>query len=174
MIQGGDPLTKNRDPRDDGQGDPGFRLQDEINDVAHARGIVSMANSGRPNSAGSQFFIVVADRPDLNGGYTVFGRVVAGMAVVDRIVATPRDEFGRHGPPDRPTEDVVIESMRIEPGHGAAAGGDGATSSAPPSVSSGPPILGIDLDSTVERAGQPAPLEHPAPTEPAERRGFAE
>jgi len=167
MIQGGDPNSKNRDPRDDGQGGPPFRLDDEINDVAHARGIVSMANTGRPDTAGSQFFIVVADSPYLNGSYTAFGRVLSGMDVVDRIVATPRDEYGRRGPPDRPMEDVVIESIRIEP----AVGGP---STPPPPVGSGPPVLGIDLDSTLERAGQHAPLDRPAPHEAPERGDFAE
>jgi len=182
MIQGGDPNTKNRDPRDDGHGGPGYRLEDELNDVDHRRGIVAMANTGRPDTAGSQFFIVVADSPHLNGGYTVFGRVVAGMDVVDRIVLTPRDEFGRHGPPDRPLEDVVIESVRIEPAAGAAP--EPPAAAAPPPVGSGPPVLGIDLDSTLERAGHRAPLEPGALLDekgraaagapPAERGEFAE
>jgi cyclophilin family peptidyl-prolyl cis-trans isomerase len=113
MIQGGDPNTRNRDPRDDGRGraDP---LRDEFSAIGHRRGIVSMANSGRANSASCQFFIVVGDQPDLDGRYAVFGNVIAGMDVVDRIVAMPRDVYGRHGPPDRPLANVVVESVRIE------------------------------------------------------------
>jgi len=165
MIQGGDPNSKNRDPRDDGQGGPPYSIDDERNDVDHRRGIVAMANTGRKNTGGSQFFIVVADSPHLNGGYTVFGRVVGGMDVVDRIVLTPRDEFGRHGPPDRPLADVVVESVRIEPAGGAPSDArdapvvPAAPAAASPPVGSGPPVLGIDLESTLERAGHRAPLE---------------
>lgn len=115
MIQGGDPNSKNRDPRDDGKGGPGFTIEDEFSEVSHTRGMVSMANTGKPNSGGCQFFIVVADTPHLDGGYSLFGRVLEGMEVVDRIAAVERDLYGRHGPVDRPLENVVIASIRIEP-----------------------------------------------------------
>jgi peptidyl-prolyl cis-trans isomerase B (cyclophilin B) len=122
MIQGGDPNSKNRDPRDDGRGGPGYTIPDEFNDTPHLRGAVSMANTGHPNSGGSQFFILVDSAPHLDGKHTVFGRVVEGMDVVDRIVAVDRDVYGRYGPPDRPREDVVVESVTIErPGDAAAA-----------------------------------------------------
>jgi cyclophilin family peptidyl-prolyl cis-trans isomerase len=114
VIQGGDPNSKNADPRDDGQGGPGYTIDAEFNDTAHVRGVVSMARGPSPNSAGSQFFILVADSPQLDGQYTAFGRVIDGMEVGDKIVDVPRDEFGRHGPPDRPLENVVIEHARIE------------------------------------------------------------
>jgi peptidyl-prolyl cis-trans isomerase B (cyclophilin B) len=114
MIQGGDPNSKDRDPRNDGFGGPGWRIPDEPSGLHHARGAISMAKAG-PNSAGSQFFIVVADAPQLDDRFTAFGRVVAGMDVVDRIVAVPRDEYERYGPRDRPLEDVVIESLVVEP-----------------------------------------------------------
>lgn len=113
VIQGGDPNSRNRDPRDDGDGGADFQLRAEFNDVDHRRGVVSMARGGRDDSARGQFFVCLADRPELNGAYTAFGRVIAGMDVVDRIAAVPRDEFGRRGKPDRPIEDVVIESVRI-------------------------------------------------------------
>jgi peptidyl-prolyl cis-trans isomerase B (cyclophilin B) len=113
MIQGGDPLSKDRDPRNDGYGDPGWKIPDEPSGIRHRRGVVSMANAG-PNTGGSQFFVMVADAPSLDGKHTAFGRVIAGMDVVDAIVATPRDQYGRHGPPDRPLEDVVVESVTIE------------------------------------------------------------
>jgi peptidyl-prolyl cis-trans isomerase B (cyclophilin B) len=124
MIQGGDPNTKNRDPRDDGMGGPGYTIEDERSSVSHTRGMVSMANTGKPKSGGSQFFIVVADSPHLDGGYSLFGQVVQGIEVVDRIAAVERDLYGRHGPADRPIQDVVIESIRIE-------GGDPTGGSAP-------------------------------------------
>jgi cyclophilin family peptidyl-prolyl cis-trans isomerase len=73
-----------------------------------------MANTGRPGSGGSQFFVLVGDAPHLDGKHSVFGRVVDGLDVVDRIVAVERDQYGRWGPPDRPREDVVIETIRIE------------------------------------------------------------
>jgi len=113
MIQGGDPNSKNRDPRDDGQGGPGFTLPDEFNDVPHRRGTVSMANTGRPDSAGSQFFILVGDKPELDGSYTAFGRVLAGIEVADAIAGVERDQYGRYGPHDRPLRDVVIESIEL-------------------------------------------------------------
>lgn len=114
MIQGGDPNTKDRDPRNDGMGGPGYTIPDEFGGAPHVRGALSMANTGRPESGGSQFFLLVDDAPHLDGKHTVFGRVVEGMEVVDRIVAVERDQYGRWGPPDRPREDVVIESVRIE------------------------------------------------------------
>jgi cyclophilin family peptidyl-prolyl cis-trans isomerase len=113
MIQGGDPNTRNRDPRDDGAGGPVGSVPDEPNGVRHLRGVVSMANRGTPNSGGSQFFILVADAPHLDGQHTAFGRVVAGMDVVDRIAAAERDVYGRHGPVDRPLADVVVEKVTV-------------------------------------------------------------
>ncbi len=114
MIQAGDPNSRNRDPRDDGKGGPGYKIEDEFSEISHTRGMVSMANTGKPKSGGSQFFIVVADSPQLDGKYTLFGRVLEGMEVADRIAAVERDTYGRHGPRDRPLENVVITSIRIE------------------------------------------------------------
>jgi peptidyl-prolyl cis-trans isomerase B (cyclophilin B) len=93
MIQGGDPNTKDKDNTASyGTGGPGYTLKAEFNDRQHTRGILSMARSQSPDSAGSQFFIMVADAPHLNGKYTVFGQVVKGMDVVDKIVAQPRNQ----------------------------------------------------------------------------------
>ena len=117
-IQGGDPNSRDRDPRNDGMGGPGYNIEDEFSDVSHLRGVVSMANKGRPSSAGSQFFIVVGDSLSLDGKYTVFGHVTDGMDVVDRIAKVERDKYGRRGPRDRPLENVVIESVRIDRGAG--------------------------------------------------------
>mgnify|MGYP002624883031 CR=1 FL=1 len=120
MIQGGDPNTKDRDPRNDGRGGPGYTIPAEFNDTKHVRGVVAMARKGSPDSGGSQFFIVVDDAPHLDGKYTAFGRVISGIEVADQIVALPRDKFGRHGPRDRPLEDVPV-TIRLEPAEGAAA-----------------------------------------------------
>ena len=114
MIQGGDPNTKDRDPRNDGVGGPGYRLAAEFHDTRHTRGTVSMARKGAPDTAGSQFFIVVEDSPHLDGKYTAFGRVISGIEVADRIVTVPRDEYGRHGPENRPLDDVRM-TIRLEP-----------------------------------------------------------
>jgi cyclophilin family peptidyl-prolyl cis-trans isomerase len=115
MIQGGDPNSRDRDPRNDGTGGPGYSIEGELSNTAHVPGVVSMAHSGQPDSAGSQFFIVVGNASHLDGEYSAFGLVVEGMEVVRQIAQTPRDLYGRHGPVDRPLEDVVIDSVRIEP-----------------------------------------------------------
>jgi peptidyl-prolyl cis-trans isomerase B (cyclophilin B) len=107
MIQGGDPNTKDDDPRNDGMGGPGRAIDDEFNATPHARGVVSMAHKGFPKSAGSQFFIVIADAPHLDGKYTAFGRVTSGMDVADRIAAVERDRR------DRPLQNVTMR-VRIE------------------------------------------------------------
>ncbi len=91
MIQGGDPNTKGPDTSTYGMGGPGYTLKAEFNKRPHVRGTLSMARSGHPDSAGSQFFICVADAPFLNGNYTVFGEVVSGMDVADKIANLPRD-----------------------------------------------------------------------------------
>ena len=91
MIQGGDPNTKNSDKSMWGQGGPGYNLKAEFNSRSHLRGIVSMARAGDPDSAGSQFFIVTSDSTFLDRQYTVFGEVVDGMEVADKIVNLPRD-----------------------------------------------------------------------------------
>ena len=115
MIQRGDPNTRDRDPRNAGKGGPGYTIPDEFNDVSLVRGVVAMARRKAPNSAGSQFFIVRTDASRLDGKYTAFGRVVAGLDVVDAIAAVERDKYGRWGPRDRPLENVVVRTVRIEP-----------------------------------------------------------
>jgi peptidyl-prolyl cis-trans isomerase B (cyclophilin B) len=116
MLQGGDPTSRNPDPRLVGGGGPGYKIQDEFSDFPHTRGVVSMANKGRGNSGGSQFFIVHQDSPRLDGHFSVFGRVVEGIDVVDAITEVEIDTYGRYGPTDRPHPvSVVIDSVRIEP-----------------------------------------------------------
>jgi cyclophilin family peptidyl-prolyl cis-trans isomerase len=100
MVQGGDPTGT-------GSGGPGYEFEDEINEHRVERGALAMANAG-PHTNGSQFFIVTADAcPWLDGKHTVFGRVTAGMDVVDRISQLPRDAQ------DRPRDDVVIERVDL-------------------------------------------------------------
>ena len=109
VIQGGDPNSKNPDRSKHGMGGPGYSVKAEFSNKPHKRGTLSMARSAHPDSAGSQFFICVADAPFLDGKYTVFGEVVKGIEVVDKIVSLPRD--GNDNPNDRieMTVDIVNE-----------------------------------------------------------------
>ena len=108
MIQGGDPNSKSPDKSNHGMGGPGYTIKAEFNDVPHERGIVSMARSKHPDSAGSQFFIVVKDSHFLDGNYTVFGKVIKGMDVVDQIVNAPKDAR------DNPKARIEMEKVKIE------------------------------------------------------------
>ena len=107
MIQGGCP-------KGNGTGGPGWTIKGEFaangvkNDLRHTRGVISMARTAVPDSAGSQFFIMHADAPHLDGQYAAFGKVVEGMDVVDRIAATPT------GWADKPVTPVIMESVVIE------------------------------------------------------------
>ena len=108
MIQGGDPMGQ-------GIGGPGYSIRGEFarngfdNPLKHTRGVLSMARSMMPNSAGSQFFIMVDDAPHLDGQYAAFGKVTEGMETADAIVAAPRDRRN-----DKPYEDQKMKSVRVE------------------------------------------------------------
>ena len=91
MIQGGDPNTKTDNKSSWGTGGPGYNIKAEFSSRSHLRGIVSMARSQDPNSAGSQFFIVTSDSTFLDRQYTVFGEVTEGMDIADKIVNLERD-----------------------------------------------------------------------------------
>jgi peptidyl-prolyl cis-trans isomerase B (cyclophilin B) len=92
VIQGGDPLTKSAANKGRwGTGGPGWNVKAEFNKTKHSRGVLSMARAMDPNSAGSQFFIVLKDSNFLDGQYTVFGRVKSGMDIVDKIAALKTD-----------------------------------------------------------------------------------
>ncbi len=111
MIQGGDPNTK--DPKGSrsahGTGGPGYTIKAEFNDTPHRRGILSMARANDPHSAGSQFFICVADAGFLDRNYSAFGRVTRGMEVADKIVNAPRDAR------DNPHERIDMKVRVVEP-----------------------------------------------------------
>jgi cyclophilin family peptidyl-prolyl cis-trans isomerase len=102
MIQGGDPNSRDHDKSRHGMGGPGHTVKAEFNEKPHERGTLSMARSAHPDSAGSQFFICVADAAFLDRQYSVFGEVVSGIEVVDAIVNQPRD------PRDNPNERVEM------------------------------------------------------------------
>ncbi len=107
MIQGGDPTGT-------GMGGPGYRIKGEfrqngcINPLKHTRGVISMARSMSPNSAGSQFFIMHADAPHLDGGYAAFGRVTEGMEAVDKIASCDTDRS------DRPLKEKRMKKVTVE------------------------------------------------------------
>ncbi|MCL4476178.1 MAG: peptidylprolyl isomerase [Nitrospirae bacterium] len=108
MIQGGDPNSKNPDKSKHGTGGPGYTVKAEFSSKPHKRGILSMARAANPDSAGSQFFICVADAPFLDRQYTVFGEVVSGMDVADKIVIQPRDRM------DNPNERIEMKVRVVE------------------------------------------------------------
>ena len=107
MIQGGCPEGT-------GTGGPGYSIKGEFtsngfkNDLKHSKGVLSMARAMHPDSAGSQFFIMVADAPHLDGQYASFGKVIEGMDEADKIVKSKRDVY------DRPYEDQVIKTMTVD------------------------------------------------------------
>jgi len=110
VIQGGDPNTKNSTNMAAwGTGDPGYKIEAEFSNIPHNRGIVSMARSSDPDSAGSQFFIVLNDSRFLDNQYTVFGRVVNGMDVVDKIAALPTIQNDQPQDPNK----AKINSIKI-------------------------------------------------------------
>ena len=115
MIQGGDPNSK--DPAKEssyGQGDPGYKIKAEFNNHSHDRGVISMARSADPDSAGSQFFICLAPVRRLDGQYTTFGKLIKGDDVLEKIGNTPVTNNGM-GEMSKPTKRVVVESVKIVP-----------------------------------------------------------
>lgn len=107
MIQGGDPSGN-------GTGGPGYSIKGEFaangfdNSLKHTRGVISMARAGNPNSAGSQFFIMVADAPSLDGQYAAFGKVIEGMDAADKIVNTPRNQM------DKPLQEQKMKTVTVD------------------------------------------------------------
>ncbi len=116
MIQGGDPLTKDAKREHEwGTGGPGHNVKAEFNDRSHQRGVLSMARSSDPDSAGSQFFICLADASFLDGKYTAFGKLVKGDDVLGKIGATPV-AAGNSGEKSKPLTRVGVESVTIVEG----------------------------------------------------------
>ena len=115
MIQGGDPLTK--DPAKEsryGTGDPGYKIKAEFNDRSHERGVLSMARSSDPDSAGSQFFICLANVSRLDHQYTTFGKIIKGDDVLGKIGDT-EVTTSDSGERSKPTKRVTVESIKIVP-----------------------------------------------------------
>ena len=115
MIQGGDPLTK--DPAKEsryGTGDPGYKIKAEFNDRSHERGVLSMARSSNPDSAGSQFFICLANVSRLDHQYTTFGKIIKGDDVLGKIGDT-EVTTSDSGERSKPTKRVTVDSIKIVP-----------------------------------------------------------
>jgi len=115
MIQGGDPNSKDLGKESSyGEGGPGYKIKAEFNDRSHEHGVISMARSSDPDSAGSQFFICLASVPRLDHQYTIFGRLIKGDDVLGKIGGTPvtRSSTGENS---KPTKRVVIETIKIVP-----------------------------------------------------------
>jgi len=115
MIQGGDPLSKDTSKEDMwGTGGPGYSIKAEFNDHKHVRGVLSMARSSDPDSAGSQFFIMLGDAPFLDHQYTAFGQLIKGDDVLKKISETPVTASAS-GEASKPTKRVEIKSIKIVP-----------------------------------------------------------
>ncbi|MGH7939983.1 MAG: peptidylprolyl isomerase [Limisphaerales bacterium] len=115
MIQGGDPLTKDPGKEDSwGTGGPGYTIKAEFNAQPHQSGIISMARSSDPNSAGSQFFICDGDASFLDRQYTAFGRLIKGQDVLRKIADTPVGSAGS-GERSKPTQRVGVNTIKIVP-----------------------------------------------------------
>src|SRR5438309_7374181 len=115
MIQGGDPLTKDAGREDEwGTGGPGYKIKAEFNERPHQRGVLSMARSQEPDSAGSQFFICLGDAAFLDRKYTAFGKLVKGDDVLGNIGDTPT-KAGNSGEKSKPLARVGVESIKIVP-----------------------------------------------------------
>jgi len=115
MIQGGDPNTKDKSKEDSyGLGDPGYKIDAEFNDHLHTFGVISMARSSDPNSAGSQFFLCLGDVSQLDHKYTTFGKLIKGEDVLKKIGDTAV-VGSRSGEPSKPVERVELLSVKIVP-----------------------------------------------------------
>ncbi len=110
MIQGGDPNTKDESKKSSwGMGDPGYKIKAEFNEKPHVRGVLSMARSGHPDSAGSQFFICHNTASSLDRQYTAFGKLIKGDEVLEKIATTQTE------PGDRPVKRMNIDNIKIVP-----------------------------------------------------------
>jgi peptidyl-prolyl cis-trans isomerase B (cyclophilin B) len=115
MIQGGDPLTKDAGMEHRwGTGDPGYKIKAEFNDRSHQKGVISMARSAHPDSAGCQFFICLGNASFLDRQYTAFGKLIKGEDVLEKIGSSPV-KMSNSGENSKPTARVGVESVKIVP-----------------------------------------------------------
>ena len=172
MIQGGDPKSKNPKAPDLGTGDPGYKIKDEFNAHKHVPGVISMANSGTPNSAGSQFFLMHGPAAFLDGKYTAFGRLIDGMSVLNEIANTPvgpNPMMG--GEQSKPLEWTTLKSVKIMPRSTALAKAPAADKALPPAkvkaaasggaVAANKRAAAAKSGATTEKAAAPAKAAEP-------------
>ena len=124
MIQGGCPNTVAGAAGSPGTGGPGHRVDAEFNDIPHDRGVVSMARSQDPNSAGSQFFVIHDRAPHLDGQYTAFGLVKKGLDVLDEIASAEVD-FNGSGERSQPVERIGVDQVTVRKAAAESDGGEG-------------------------------------------------
>ena len=114
MIQGGDPLSKGEDPMV-GTGGPGYSIKAEFNDRPHVKGVISMARSSHPDSAGSQFFICLGEARFLDGKYTAFGKLISGEEILEKIGDSPTTQSDHGGERSKPLKRIGVEKIEIVP-----------------------------------------------------------
>jgi peptidyl-prolyl cis-trans isomerase B (cyclophilin B) len=171
MIQGGDPKSKNPKAADLGTGDPGYKIKDEFNSHKHVPGVLSMANSGTPNSAGSQFFIMDGPAPFLDGKYTAFGHLIEGMNVEKDIASTPvGPNTLMGGEKSKPLEWTTVKSVKIVPRSSLAKAGGAPASAkhaAKAEVKSVPAAASTDAAKAAETSASAPAKTDPAAPPPA-------
>jgi peptidyl-prolyl cis-trans isomerase B (cyclophilin B) len=153
MIQGGNPNSRDRDPGNDGYGDPELYMEDEFGSAPFERGVVGMGNEGRRDSTSGQFFIMHRDQRDLDGRYTAIGRVVSGIEIVDAVAQVATDKTARWGAKDRPLENVVMTRVTIAAPSPVSTASPGAMSDA---------MHDNALDSTPDTISAPIPEGMPS------------
>jgi len=167
MIQGGDPKSKNPNAPDLGTGGPGYTINDEFNAHKHVKGVLSMANTGTPNSAGSQFFVMHGTASSLDGHYTAFGHLISGMDVLEKIANSPTvANPSMPGETSKPSDWTVLKSVKIVPRASALAGSPAkkAEASKPAAAKHTETKAGMGAGAGVDiKAAESKPAESTAP-----------
>ncbi len=167
MIQGGDPKSKNANAPDLGTGGPGYTIKDEFNSHPHMKGVLSMANTGTANSAGSQFFVMHGTSPNLDGHYTAFGHLIAGMDVLDKIANSPTGPNpSMPGENSKPMEWTTLKGVKIMSRSAYAAMGQSAKKAEAAKPAESKPAetkasmgggAGMDMKATESKPAESAP-----------------
>jgi peptidyl-prolyl cis-trans isomerase B (cyclophilin B) len=169
MIQGGDPKSKSPSAPDLGTGGPGYTIKDEFNTHLHVKGVLSMANTGTPNSAGSQFFIMHGTAPTLDGHYTAFGHLTSGMDVLEKIASSPTGPNpSMPGENSKPMEWTTLKSVKImsKASYAASIGSKKADAMKPAEVKSS---MGGGAGMDMKAATPPAESSKPAGAETVDK-----
>jgi peptidyl-prolyl cis-trans isomerase B (cyclophilin B) len=166
MIQGGDPKSKNPSATDLGTGGPGYTIKDEFNSHPHVKGVLSMANTGTPNSSGSQFFVMHGTSPNLDGHYTAFGHLIAGMDVLDKIANSPTGPNpSMPGENSKPMEWTTLKGMKIMSKAAYASMGKKKTEASKPAAKSAEVKAGMGAGAGVDMKAAEKPAGSAPSTE---------